>query len=83
MNGDKDLKGLGRFVTKTLKNIQFKFRINGYDINESLRCFLEGYINSNGTYGTLKHLEFGHSRDQQVDSFVTYGIQVTISQLVF
>ena len=58
-----------------MERIRFKLSINETSFKEYLKCFLEGYINNNGA---LKHLEFGHSYDQ-VDSFVTYGIQVTVS----
>src|SRR4051812_19277061 len=69
---DEDLKGLGRFVPKTVKRIWFKLFISEYvniNIKESLRCFLEEYVENNR--GALKYLEVGLHCDSRKNNPVT------------
>ena len=55
---DENLKSLGEFIPKTLKRIHFIF-VTVTHFEESLRCFLEGYINNDGS---LRSLVFKHNR---------------------
>src|SRR5204862_5113680 len=60
LDDDESLKGLGKFIPKTLERIKFKL-LNRMDFKKSLRCFLEEYMNNidgDNNNGTLKYLEF-------------------------
>jgi hypothetical protein len=60
LDDDKSLKGLGKFIPKTLERIEFSV-LNRMDFKKSLRCFLEEYINNtddDNNNGALKYLEF-------------------------
>ena len=59
LDDDESLKGLGKFIPKTLERIKFKLLLNSMDFKKSLRCFLEEYMNNiDYNNGTLKYLEF-------------------------
>ena len=85
LDDDESLKGLGKFIPKTLKRIKFKL-LNRMDFKKSLRCFLEEYMNNidcDNNNGTLKYLEFELINSLGLvkydDLVVTeqFGIQIT------
>ena len=84
LDDDKSLKGLGKFIPKSLERI--KFRLYRIDFEESLNCFLEEYINNtddDNNNGALKYLEFNEDwndndwNDYYLEVTEKFGIQIT------
>ena len=67
-----ELRSLGEFVPKNLRNIDFELEFE-VDFKESLGCFLKGYI-SNG--GSLESLDFWIKRCGYKIVFEQSGIKI-------